>query len=455
MKAYLAAPIFTERDRNFNTYLETEILKRCPSLDLYLAQNNASINDKKGCATSADIYVGDVSRLKEADLLLTIMSGDLPPIGSSYETAYFCALCESNPTKRIIALYDDCRDGSFTYSSNKRDAMISGIAENQWSYINLLAVGYVKKWGHIYHNSGDFIGAVEREYKIGTNSKISGIYKITNLKNNLSYIGQSIDIYERWRIHKNNTNNDALHTDIQQLGLGYFKFEIIEKCDNTDLLSEREQYWINYYDSYNNGYNLTGGGEKGQFIGDTCIPVYSYNLDGTFNKEYHSGSAAARDLKISSGTLWRTINFNDSNHTCGDLLWRRYKTDLIEPYIPYRASKGTIYAYDPKTRLFCNVFESQTIAGEQLTGKRQPHISDVLKGKRKTCCGYIWAYDYYERLPNDYFDQIEQNQNNSKLTKQEERLMYKLINKKLGNTYNDNNEYIDNDEELGGDFIND
>lgn len=37
MKAYLAGPIFTERDRNFNSYLETEILKRCPDLDLYLS----------------------------------------------------------------------------------------------------------------------------------------------------------------------------------------------------------------------------------------------------------------------------------------------------------------------------------------------------------------------------------------------------------------------------------
>ena len=37
MKAYLAAPIFTERDRNFNSYLETEILKLCPKMDLYLS----------------------------------------------------------------------------------------------------------------------------------------------------------------------------------------------------------------------------------------------------------------------------------------------------------------------------------------------------------------------------------------------------------------------------------
>lgn len=130
-KVYLAAPIFTERDRDFNTKLASEILAKCPDMDLYLAQNNKSINDKTGCATSADIYVGDIRRLKQADMVITIMSGDMPPIGSSYECSYYTALCEQDETKQIIALYDDCREASHTYSTAKRDAMLSGIAENQ------------------------------------------------------------------------------------------------------------------------------------------------------------------------------------------------------------------------------------------------------------------------------------------------------------------------------------
>lgn len=195
MKAYLAAPIFTERDRNFNSYLEAEILKLCPDLDLYLAQNNKSINDKSGCATSADIYVGDITRLKESDILITIMSGDLPPIGSSYEVAYYCGLCEQDSRRRIIALYDDCREAQKTYSEAKRDAMISGIAENQFPYLNLLAVGFVKKWGKIYNNSADFIQAVKREYDIGCDPIVRGVYKITNLKNRNTFISYSNDIY--------------------------------------------------------------------------------------------------------------------------------------------------------------------------------------------------------------------------------------------------------------------
>lgn len=39
-----------------------------------------------------------------------------------------------------------------------------------------------------------------------------------------------------------------------------FKIEELEKC-NLDILDEREIYYINLYDSYNNGYNLTKGGK--------------------------------------------------------------------------------------------------------------------------------------------------------------------------------------------------
>ena len=403
MKAYLAAPIFTERDRNFNTYLESEILKRCPDLNLYLAQNNNTINDKTGCANSADIYVGDITRLKESDILITIMSGDLPPIGSSYEVAYFCGLCEQDPRRRIIALYDDSREANHTYSTAKRDAMISGIAENQFPYINLLAVGFVKKWGNIYRTSEELIAAVEKEYNIGCEKKPSGIYKITNLKNGLIYIGQSHDIYTRWRTHKNN-GTSLISKDIQALGLDYFKFEIIEICSTDSQLIEREKYWIEYYDSYNNGYNETTGGESGNINSKLCEPISCYDLKGNYIKSFHSGSAASREFNISIGALFRCIAYNDSFHSCGNMLWRRgNNTSNIEPYVKtIPKNQKYIYGYDPNTRLFKVRFESQTEAGIQLTGSRQPHISDVLRGKRKTCAGYIWAYDYYERLPDDY-----------------------------------------------------
>lgn len=99
-----------------------------------------------------------------------------------------------------------------------------------------------------------------------------GIYKITNLINNHSYIGQSRDIEERWKKHIYETSNSdypqyyyTIHKAFRKYGVKNFSFEIIEECSE-ELLNEREIYWIAYYNTYNDGYNDTLGGDCGPIL---------------------------------------------------------------------------------------------------------------------------------------------------------------------------------------------
>lgn len=94
-------------------------------------------------------------------------------------------------------------------------------------------------------------------------NKISGVYKITNKITGDFYIGSSKDIKRRWITHKSPSawarqSNSKLYKDMMQYGLNNFTFEVIEE---TDILKEREQYWIDeYMPSYNsikaNGYDF-------------------------------------------------------------------------------------------------------------------------------------------------------------------------------------------------------
>lgn len=104
-------------------------------------------------------------------------------------------------------------------------------------------------------------------------SVICGIYKIENLINGKSYIGQSVNIKSRWRQHKTTAFNSSsssynypLYQAIRKYGLENFNFSIIEQCDISSL-NERETYWIQKYNSFNNGYNQNeGGSNAGHFI---------------------------------------------------------------------------------------------------------------------------------------------------------------------------------------------
>lgn len=94
-----------------------------------------------------------------------------------------------------------------------------------------------------------------------------GIYKITNDLNGKCYIGQSIHIEKRWTNEKADAKNQnsesyntALSRALRKYGINNFTFEIIENCP-IELLNEKEMYYIDYYNSYFNGYNSTTGGD--------------------------------------------------------------------------------------------------------------------------------------------------------------------------------------------------
>lgn len=87
-----------------------------------------------------------------------------------------------------------------------------------------------------------------------------GIYKITNLTTGKSYVGQSCDIEKRFREHKSHANYQ-LGKDIRELGEDNFSFEILEECEK-DQLDSKEDYYIRFYNTIDNGYNIIGGGQN-------------------------------------------------------------------------------------------------------------------------------------------------------------------------------------------------
>ena len=88
-----------------------------------------------------------------------------------------------------------------------------------------------------------------------------GIYRITNLKTNEAYIGKSTNIKTRWQNHcKTAIGLDGMartkiHSAMKEYGIDNFSFEVLEKCAKENY-SEREKYWINFYETNVYGYNI-------------------------------------------------------------------------------------------------------------------------------------------------------------------------------------------------------
>ena len=211
-----------------------------------------------------------------------------------------------------------------------------------------------------------------------TKEKICGVYCIENLVNGKKYIGQSIDIKLRWMQHKRDSiivRDTFLYNSIRKHGMKNFKFYILELCDECSL-NDKEIYWIDYYNTYKNGYNMTLGGaglNSGQrkskqnklpnnFILlnssiDEVVPIVK--LDTNFNtiKIYNSVQECAREENVPATNISKTAC--GKHKTCEGFVFM-YLNDIINMTV------DEIKNYRLKQRKACNYSSSHSTAKRKI-----------------------------------------------------------------------------------------
>lgn len=215
-----------------------------------------------------------------------------------------------------------------------------------------------------------------------------GIYKITNMENGKCYIGQSRDIEARWQKHLSAYKSSPdweLYRAFKKYGISKFTFEIVEECQIEEL-NEREIYWIAQYDSFNNGYNMTLGGEACNGTNDK--KVYQYTVSGDFVAEYKSAHEAARVLNIQFTNICKVCR--GERKTAGGFGWSYDKHDSVQPIKTKRLGDGTVLQFTKEGQF---IAEYPTAAeADRMTGISRTTIGLVCKGKGKTAGGFVWKY---------------------------------------------------------------
>lgn len=90
---------------------------------------------------------------------------------------------------------------------------------------------------------------------------------VTNKENGKKYIGQTTNSFEQ-RKHEHvydalgNKKGMYFHKAIRKYGVEAFDWQTLYECDNIEDLNKAEIYYIQHYDTFENGYNLTLGGRN-------------------------------------------------------------------------------------------------------------------------------------------------------------------------------------------------
>ena len=207
------------------------------------------------------------------------------------------------------------------------------------------------------------------------------IYVVDNDINNKKYVGKTEDSVEaRWAEHcrdykKERNEKRPFYSAMRKHGVENFHPRLVEECD-ISILAEREKYWIQYYDSFENGYNATLGGDGTHYI-DYDV-VVKYYLEG------YNQAEIARMMNIDKGTVHNALKANKIQS-------RDAKTVM-------QAALGMAVKQYDKDGHYIRTFPSALNAAESLgkaDGKSNgaaSHITDVCKGKRKKAYGYIWKF---------------------------------------------------------------
>ena len=137
-------------------------------------------------------------------------------------------------------------------------------------------IAYLQTWKHQLHDPSIVSKVIWSTYiikptgdlcnRVLGSDKVCGIYKLTNKATGQVYIGQSVNVAERFKQHIKcglgidtpPTSATKLYKAMQGSSLWYWTFELIEKCPSNKL-NEREKYWIDFYQSDKIGLNSTKG----------------------------------------------------------------------------------------------------------------------------------------------------------------------------------------------------
>lgn len=250
-----------------------------------------------------------------------------------------------------------------------------------------------------------------------------------------SYIGQTTNLPDVRKAQHRKSAEKGVKTKfydaIRKYGFDSFDFEVVytlvTEGDLRQELNALETYYIGKYDSYQNGYNMTIGGDTcGKTVGKQ---ISSYDKEGNYVATFESAEDAARILgrpKSSStirecarkeygtalGFQWRDGDIVDN---IGPVVYEERTYPVLKGKDNHRSKK--VYQYSKSGELV--KIWNAALEAEREEGFSSTEISNAANGKKehygkKGQQRYIWSFDPLTK--EDVLDRVQNMKSKYKYT---------------------------------------
>ena len=238
------------------------------------------------------------------------------------------------------------------------------------------------------------------------------IYGWYNTLTDMWYIGQTINPEDRFKSHIyyaiNKKDNNRFHNALRKYGLENWVYCVLEDNVLRENLNMMETDWIEYYDSFYSGYNMTTGGDTNVIISEETRKRLSEARKGK-----HPTEETRRKLsELRKGrTPWNKgklgqIAWNKGKHPTEET--RKRMSESHKGKKTWNCGKINVYSDEAKRKISKARSKNKLINKYDLEGnfikqyeclydakKENPkcsNISAVCRGVRNQTGGFIWKY---------------------------------------------------------------
>ena len=177
---------------------------------------------------------------------------------------------------------------------------------------------------------------------------------------------------------KQSIKHRPLYAAMRKYGIENFELLVVEECPDT-IVDEREIFWIEFYQSFKNGYNATKGGEGKKYL--------DYDLICAIYEQIKNCTEVAKILQISPDSVSTILKNRNIIIKPSSEISKEKNSKIIHMFTLQDQYLQTFSSLSDAARF---ILESQN-KNCNLDGIKV-HIREVANKKRKTAYGYKWKW---------------------------------------------------------------
>jgi len=223
--------------------------------------------------------------------------------------------------------------------------------------------------------------------------KVPGVYIITNILTGKQYVGESLNVWHRMYIHRNNERKQVISKAIRKYGIDNFKIyvEYFPYSTKGDLLLVEETLISKMECISPNGYNICKMGKEYPSRKGIPRPPRSKEWCENISKGLKGGKLSeTTKQKMSLSRTGKKLSKETKDKISLKHRGKKLSVETVDKMKINNPNRKPVLQYDILGKFIAE--HTSLYEAERSVGGNATNIASACSGKSKTSYGFIWKF---------------------------------------------------------------